>query len=105
MVKGAAQVVGASQGGLHGAILMGEGAEQLQKLMTSPAWRTISAVYKDRLADAIANGSTGGIGFYLGKMMQAAGTETSLLDSAPDARDTLSPEMRLKVAQLQAATH
>lgn len=68
--------VGHSLGGTEGTVIgtvIGTGiSDQLQKAMTSTAWRTASAVTKQRLADALAQGNMGAVEFYLGKILGAA---------------------------------
>lgn len=51
-------------GGIHGAIMGREAMGMLESTITSPAWQTVSAVLKDRLADAIASGNKTSIGLY-----------------------------------------
>ena len=56
-IAGAAGAAGGfSSGGLTGAIVGKFALETLDSITRSPAWRTISAVTKDRIADALANG-------------------------------------------------
>ena len=66
-------MLGKSIGGTEGAVLgtvIGTGiSDQLQKAMTSTAWRSASAVTKQRLADALAQGNMGAVEFYLGKIL------------------------------------
>lgn len=61
LAKGAATGAGYLNGGLHGAIVARGLVSGIERLTTSPAWRTVSAVMKDRLADAIAGGDQGKI--------------------------------------------
>lgn len=64
---------GASAGGPIGAVLGSMAMDQLQGLITSPAWGTASAVTKDRLANAIAKGSRGEAEFYVRKLASSVG--------------------------------
>lgn len=61
LVGGAAEA-GSHFGGTAGGIEAGVGASLLvtaTKMIRSPLWRTTSAVFKDRVADALASGSVG----------------------------------------------
>lgn len=80
-------------GGTTGSVLVdaaigAKAADMLQAAITSPAWRTVSAVSKDRIAKAIAKGNRGEAEFYLQKVLSAARgaqitTPASLQYSAP----------------------
>ena len=59
-------------GGVKGAILGREAMAALQTATSSPAWRTISAVLKDRLADAISNGRTATASLLANQISKAA---------------------------------
>ncbi len=86
-----AQVTGAMMG--HGgitSILGAVGMEQLQRLTSSTTWRTLSAVNKDRLADALTSGNRGAAEFYLRKLLSAAGATST---TAP-ASQNLPPPRR-----------
>lgn len=63
----AAQVAGFAKGGPLGAAAM----KALADATSSPAWGTVAAVLKDRLADAIAKGNTGPAEFYVSKIAAA----------------------------------
>jgi hypothetical protein len=67
---------GAAVGGPKGAFLGQKGMAALQGLMQSAAWRTTSAVLKDRLAKEIMQNSQAGALFTIGQMVKAAGRET-----------------------------
>lgn len=69
-------VGGAAMGGVHGAMLGQKGMATLQGLMQSAAWRTTSAVLKDRLAKQIMSNNQQGALFTIGQMVKAAGRET-----------------------------
>lgn len=59
-IAGAAGAAGGfSTGGLTGAVVGKVALETLDGITRSPAWRTISAVSKDRLANALAKGNRG----------------------------------------------
>lgn len=64
---------GGAMGGGIGAVLGGAGMEALQTLISSPGWGTVTAVTKDRLANAIVQGHRGQIEFYLAQALKAAG--------------------------------
>ena len=69
-----AQLAGAQAGGGGLTSLLGAYAmDQFQGLVSSPAWGTISAVTKDRLANAITQGNQGAAQFYLNQALRAAG--------------------------------
>ena len=73
-----AQLAGAQAGGGGIASVIGAAAmDQLQGLISSPAWGTLSAITKDRLANALASGNKGGVLFYLEKLAKGAGLETA----------------------------
>lgn len=74
---------GAAAGGPLGAVLGSVAMDQLQGLMISPAWGTASAVFKDRLANAIAKGSRGEAEFYIRKLASSAGATAVTPRSAP----------------------
>lgn len=59
IVEGAGAAAGYGSGGVGGAILGKYALSAFEAATTSPAWRTVSAVLKDRLADAIAKGHRG----------------------------------------------
>jgi hypothetical protein len=63
-----AQAAGFAKGGFAGA----EAMKQLTTLTSSPAWGTMSAVLKDRLANAIATGNPGAVQFTLNQIAGAA---------------------------------
>lgn len=52
---------GYATGAVSGAVLGREVMDALEKLTTSTAWGTVSAVMKSKLANAIASGNTGEI--------------------------------------------
>jgi hypothetical protein len=56
-----------------GGVLGAEGMDLLTQAVRSPAWGTVSAVLKDRLADAIASGNGTTAQFYVQKIGKAAG--------------------------------
>lgn len=45
-------------GGIKGAVLGREAMQALEQVTTSPAWATVSAEAKKRVADALASGNT-----------------------------------------------
>jgi hypothetical protein len=58
LAQAAGTATGYATGGTGGAVLGRQAMPAVEKAVTSPAWGTISAVTKDRLAQAIASGST-----------------------------------------------
>jgi len=65
-IAGAAGAAGGfGSGGLAGAIVGKVALESLESMVSSPAWRTISAVTKDRLADALSKGNRGAAEHYI----------------------------------------
>lgn len=72
IARGAGEAVGGTVGGVPGAIAGGFIGNSLQKLFNSGAWKTTTAVLKDRLADAIASGNPGAVEFWTQKAMQAS---------------------------------
>ena len=56
--KMAGYVFGYGHGGYLGAAIGGAAMDGLESVISSPAWRTVSAVAKSKLADALASGST-----------------------------------------------
>jgi len=74
---------GAFTGDLAGAMVTAavgaKTADMLQAAITSPAWRTVSAVSKDRLAKALATGNRGAAEFYLRQITKAiAGSKITI---------------------------
>jgi hypothetical protein len=65
LAEGAGAIAGATQGGIVGAVVGKYALSALETLTTSPAWRTLSAVTKDRLAKAIARGDAGSAKTYI----------------------------------------
>lgn len=67
----AGAAAGYGSGGLKGAVIGKNAMEMLQEAASSPAWRTYSAVFKDRLAKAISSGNKGAINFYANQISNA----------------------------------
>lgn len=72
---GAAGALGAAAGlhvaGMAGAAALTAGTlEALARISKTAAWRTVSSVAKDRLADAIQKGNPGAAQFYASKILQ-----------------------------------
>lgn len=65
---------GLAKAGLPGMALGRAALSALEKLTTSPAWGTISAVQKDKLAKALAASNRGGAEFWITKMTRVAAT-------------------------------
>jgi hypothetical protein len=65
-IAGAAGAAGGfGTGGLAGAVVGKVALESLESIVSSPAWRTISAVTKDRIADALSKGNRGAAEHYI----------------------------------------
>jgi hypothetical protein len=90
LVSAAAAAGGAAQYGPLGVLLGKAAGDQFEALVTGPAWGTVSAVLKDRLANAMAKGNSGEIEFYLRKILGAAGgakaTVPASLQFSPPAK-------------------
>lgn len=93
LVRRVAGVAGAATGfgiaGVEGAVIGKVALDQLEKLVSSTAWNTVSAVTKDRLAKALASGNRGAAEFYIGKA--AKGLVTSA--AANRTSETPPPEL------------
>ena len=77
--------VGGATGGLHGAFMGKMMLEAVQKAVNSPLWKTTSAVYKNRLADAIAKGNSGEAASISSKILRGAALEsTSKVTASPE---------------------
>lgn len=61
LAQAAGTAAGYATGGMGGAVLGREAMGALEKLTTSTAWGTVSAVMRSKLADAIASGDTSAI--------------------------------------------
>jgi len=72
LIKGTGLAVGFVKGGPVGAMVTGEIAEKASQLFSSPAWKTISAVNKKKLADYLANGDIKNATLYIGKLISMA---------------------------------
>lgn len=57
IARAAGAASGLATGGVHTAVLQGEGLALFRKLTTSAAWGTTSAIIKDRLANLLASGN------------------------------------------------
>lgn len=57
LARTAGQAAGFLKGGPGAAVLGGEAMDAIESALRSPAWQTVSAVAKDRLAKAIATGN------------------------------------------------
>jgi hypothetical protein len=84
-----ARAGGFVKGGPLGAEAMGA----LTEAVRSPAWRTVTSVMKDRLADAIAAGNSGAINFYTKKIGQALGA------AAVSGPEQQTPQLALGTTQ------
>jgi len=78
IASAAGAAAGAATGGIHGAMVGKVAMGQLQQAISSAAWKTTSAVYKDRLAKALANGNRGMAEFYIGKIAKSIAAESAI---------------------------
>jgi hypothetical protein len=63
-------------GGVQGLMLGKVAGESLEAALTSPAWNTVNAVWKDRLAKSLATGNRGATEFWIQKIVKGISTET-----------------------------
>jgi len=70
-------VAGATMGGPHAAMAGKVAMDHLTEATSSAAWKTTSAVLKNKLANAIAKGNRGEIEFYIGKLFKATVVDAS----------------------------
>lgn len=75
LASAAGATAGAVAGGLHGAILGKQAMDGLQTLTNSTAWKTVSAVQKNKLAQYLAGGNRGGAEFTIRQMLKGVGLE------------------------------
>jgi hypothetical protein len=73
MMGAAGAAAGFGTAGVHGLVLGKVAGESLEALITSPAWNTVSAIWKDNLAKSIASGAKLQSEFWINKMIQATG--------------------------------
>lgn len=64
-----ATVGGAAGGGLPGAVIGGVAGRSLGKLFTSPAWRTVDSITRDRLANLLAKGQQAQAGYLAAQIL------------------------------------
>lgn len=82
-----AQLAGAEAGGGGLMSVLGAAAmDQMQGLLSSAAWGTISAVTKDRLANALAAGNRNQAVFYLNQALRSAGMGAVTTRAEPVSR-------------------
>jgi hypothetical protein len=82
LAEGAGAVAGATQGGLLGAVIGKYGMSALESTVTSPAWRTLSAVTKHKLAKAISKGDGEAANFYIRKLKTEAAAASAPVRSS-----------------------
>jgi hypothetical protein len=71
-LAGAAGMAGGfAEGGLFGGVLGKMTMSMVEKAITSPAWKTVSAVTKNKLANAIARGNREQVGAILSPLVRA----------------------------------
>jgi hypothetical protein len=83
LAQAAGTAAGFATGGMGGAVLGREAMGALEKLTTSTAWGTVSAVMKDRLASALASGDTQAIIDLTSRMGASAAAQSSEEEEAP----------------------
>lgn len=102
-IAGAAGAAGGfGSGGLAGAIVGKVALESLESMVSSPAWRTISAVTKDRLADALSKGNRGAAEHYIRvargavmaqeARMKAGGSKAAQNDAKKEEQEARGPK-------------
>lgn len=69
----AAGAVGLANGGVITGILSKAAGEKFESIITSPAWRTVDANLRNRLADALVKGDKVQAGFYIQKIANTLG--------------------------------
>jgi hypothetical protein len=90
LVGAAGAAAGFATAGVHGLALGKVAGESFEALITSPAWNTVSAVMKNNLAKALAQGNRGDAAFYISKMVKATGLE-GIISARGSQAQTLSP--------------
>jgi hypothetical protein len=68
ILSGAGAAGGMVAGGIKGAVMGAKAMHTLEEITQSPAWRTVGAVWKDRLADAIIKRQRGPAEFAISKL-------------------------------------
>jgi hypothetical protein len=97
LASAAGTAAGYATGGVGGAVLGREAMQALEKVTTSTAWGTVSAIMKDRLADALASGDTSTIVDLTSRVASRAAVETS----AEDEEGPTPAATRYRQAQAQ----
>jgi hypothetical protein len=72
-------------GGVGGAVLGRAAMDAIESATRSPAWRTVSAVLKSKLADAIASGKPNAIQFASEQVQRAAMANSAMETEQPKA--------------------
>lgn len=96
LARVAGQAVGYGQAGPVGAVLGGEAMDALEATISSPAWQTVSAVNKARLADAIATGSAAQVMGAIGEIQRGG----AAVGDNPGLRATFPAEHLIEFAAL-----
>lgn len=81
---------GMALGGVKGLTLGRAAGEALETAITSPAWNTVSALLKDKLAQSLAKGAGAESEFYIGQIMKSIKLRTVTGLASPQAQ-TLVP--------------
>jgi hypothetical protein len=91
LMKASGVAAGSSVGGPIGAVIGSIGMDQLQGLVSSAAWGTLSAVGKNKLAEALARGERGPALFYLNQLLRTAGMPMITKDREPTSTPVSNP--------------
>jgi hypothetical protein len=83
---------GFATSGVHGLALGKVAGESLEALVTSPAWNTVSAVMKNKLAKSLAKGSRGESEFWIRKIVKSAGM-ASVISARTNQSQILTPAL------------
>ena len=82
---------GYATGGIAGLALGKTAMDTFEALVTSPAWGTVAAVTKDRIAKALASGNRSTAEFYIRKAAKAAATNAAASHPAESQSLELAP--------------
>jgi hypothetical protein len=88
LMGAAGGAAGFATGGLHGLALGKMGAEGLETLVTSPAWRTVSANTKNKLANVLARGDRASAEFTIGNLVKTLGLESIISVRGNQSQDS-----------------
>lgn len=91
MMRAAGGAAGMASGGVHGMALGAAAGDALEQLTTSPAWRTIGAVWKNDLAQALASGQGAKVEWLIQRALKPGAAATPSVLSGPTAAHALVP--------------